>query len=148
MCAAIEYKGEKPGLDWWGINYYARGVVGPLMTPVSCPGELMTDMKYALYPASLYENIVRGSALKVPMYISEIGAADRSEDDHIRIAHIESFTRQVRAPPAAAVASLPRRVRFCASASAATEGVWLRTSAWPAAVVTACGASRRAVVRC
>eukprot|EP00892_Ulva_mutabilis_P001999 jgi/Ulvmu1/117/UM001_0121.1 len=91
----IDYKGAKPGLDWWGINYYARGVISPYLTPVSCPGELMTDMQYTLYPTGLYENIVRGSALRVPMYISEIGAADRSEDDHIRIAHIESFSRQV-----------------------------------------------------
>lgn len=56
----------------------------------------MTDMQYSLYPTGLYDNIVRGSALKVPMYISEIGAADRSEDDHIRVTHVESFTRQVR----------------------------------------------------
>lgn len=94
--AAIDIKDEKPGLDWWGINYYARGVVSAYCTPVAGPGELMTDMQYSLYPSGLYENIVRGAALRVPMYISEIGAADRSESDHIRIAHIESFSRQVR----------------------------------------------------
>lgn len=64
-------------------------------TPIAAPGEVMTDMQYSLYPSSLYENIVRGAALRVPMYISEIGAADRSESDHVRIAHIESFSRQV-----------------------------------------------------
>ena len=43
--AAIKYKAEKPGLDWWGVNYYARGAIAPYMMPAHAPGELMTDMK-------------------------------------------------------------------------------------------------------
>ena len=53
-------------------------------------------LQYTLYPPSLYENIVRGSALGVPMYITEIGAADKSDDDHIRLANIESCIHQAR----------------------------------------------------
>jgi Glycosyl hydrolase family 1 len=49
-----------------------------------------------MYPPSLYENIVRGSALGVPMYITEIGCADKSEDDRIRLANIESSIHQAR----------------------------------------------------
>jgi beta-glucosidase/6-phospho-beta-glucosidase/beta-galactosidase len=95
--AAIEYKAQKkPGLDWWGVNYYSRGIIGLFGNGVTAPGELMTDFGYSLYPEGLYENLVRGSALGVPMYVTEIGAADCSEDDHVRIAHIESFMRQVR----------------------------------------------------
>ena len=49
-----------------------------------------------MYPQSLYENIVRGSALGVPMYVTEIGCADRSDDDHLRISNIESSMNQAR----------------------------------------------------
>jgi hypothetical protein len=95
--AAIDYQGPKPICDWWGVNYYARGVVGPFLTPKFPKGEVMTDMQYTLYPKGLYECLVRGSQLGVPMYVSEIGSADRSEDDHVRVTHVSSFTNQVRA---------------------------------------------------
>lgn len=49
-----------------------------------------------MYPQSLYENIVRGAALGVPIYITEIGAADRSDDDHVRLANIEASMHQAR----------------------------------------------------
>ena len=55
----------------------------------------MTDMQYTLYPKGLYECLSRGSQLGVPLYVTEIGCADRSEDDHIRVTHVESFTSQV-----------------------------------------------------
>jgi beta-glucosidase len=94
--AAIEYQADKkPGLDWWGVNYYSRGAMGIFSNGVPARGELMTDFGYSLYPAGLYENLVRGSALGVPMYVTEIGTADKSPDDHVRIAHVESFMRQV-----------------------------------------------------
>jgi hypothetical protein len=53
-------------------------------------------MQYTLYPHSLYENIVRGSALKVPMFVTEIGCADASDDDHVRSVNIETSMHQVR----------------------------------------------------
>ena len=44
--AAIRYKAaQKPGLDWWGVNYYARGAINGFCLPAHAPGELMTDMK-------------------------------------------------------------------------------------------------------
>lgn len=44
--AAIKYQArEKPGLDWWGVNYYARGAITGWCLPAHAPGELMTDMK-------------------------------------------------------------------------------------------------------
>jgi hypothetical protein len=49
-----------------------------------------------MYPQSLYENIVRGSALGVPMYVTEIGCADKSKDDHVRIANVDSCMNQAR----------------------------------------------------
>lgn len=53
-------------------------------------------LQYTMYPQSLYENIVRGSALGVPMYVTEIGCADKSKDDHVRIANVDSCMNQAR----------------------------------------------------
>lgn len=68
-CAAFRFQeeGGRPPLDWWGINYYARGIISAYFTPASMPGEQMTDMGYSVYPEGMYENIVRGSQLGVPM---------------------------------------------------------------------------------
>jgi hypothetical protein len=46
MGAALRYKSaQKPGLDWWGVNYYSRGAITGYFMPAKLPGELMTDMK-------------------------------------------------------------------------------------------------------
>ena len=72
-------------------------------------------VQYTMYPPSLYENIVRGAALGVPMYITEIGAADKSADDHIRLANIESSVHQVRPLPcfSALACRPPARMTLC-----------------------------------
>ena len=76
---------------------------------------LRACLQYTMYPQSLYENIVRGAALGVPMYITEIGCADKSSDDHIRLANIESSIHQVR-----------RKRMFCLDGLAAAT--WQRPS--------------------
>lgn len=44
LCAAIEHQApSKPGLDWWGVNYYSRGAMGLFSQGVPARGELMTD---------------------------------------------------------------------------------------------------------
>jgi hypothetical protein len=63
-------------------------------------------VQYTMYPQSLYENIVRGSALGVPIYVTEIGCADKSPDDHIRIANIDSSMNQA-CHPALVVGGFP-----------------------------------------
>ena len=52
-------------------------------------------MQYSLFPEGLYHNIVRGAQLGVPMYVSEIGCADASADDRIRLVNIETSMHQV-----------------------------------------------------
>lgn len=49
----------RPPCDWWGINYYSRGVVGALLVPTCHPGEVMTDMPYPMYPQGLYDAVKR-----------------------------------------------------------------------------------------
>lgn len=38
--------GYKPGLDFFGVNFYSRGVVGFFCQPTCMPGEEMTEMPY------------------------------------------------------------------------------------------------------
>ncbi len=49
----------RPPCDWWGINYYSRGVVGALLVPTCHTGEIMTDMPYPMYPEGLYDAVKR-----------------------------------------------------------------------------------------
>ena len=53
-------------------------------------------MGYTVSPEGLYENIVRGSQLKIPMYVTETGAADRTEKEEARLACIETYFSQVQ----------------------------------------------------
>ena len=40
--------GGAPGCDFLGLNYYSRGVINWRFSPDCYPGEVMTDMPYAL----------------------------------------------------------------------------------------------------
>ena len=79
-------KKAKKSLDFFGLNYYSRAVIGMQMNlerpldGICFPGEVMTDMPYASYPEGLYEAIKDVSRLKVPIYITENGIADCRDD--------------------------------------------------------------------
>ncbi len=81
--AAIE---EQPLIDFVGLNYYSRVLVKAQMSiknpfvPSCYPGEIMTDMPYAIYPQGLYDAIVELSELNVPIYITENGIPDEKDD--------------------------------------------------------------------
>lgn len=83
--------------DFIGLNYYSRVIVkGQLsftepLVPSCLPGEVMTDMPYAMYPQGLYDAIVEMSELGVPMYITENGIADAKDDR--REQFIKEYTR-------------------------------------------------------
>ncbi|GIL72835.1 hypothetical protein Vretifemale_3128 [Volvox reticuliferus] len=83
----------KPPCDWWGINYYSRGVVSWCLTPTHRQQEVMTDMYYPIYPEGMYRAIKRCSEFGIPMYITETGIAD-SRDDR-RAAMIEAYLQQI-----------------------------------------------------
>ena len=49
----------KPPCDWWGINYYSRGIFSWYLCPSCRHQEVMTDMYYPIYPEGMYEAIKR-----------------------------------------------------------------------------------------
>ncbi len=80
---------EGPVSDFIGLNYYSRVIVelkltniltlnlGQAIEPSCYPGEVMTDMPYALYPQGLYYAIVEVAKTGLPIYITENGIADK-----------------------------------------------------------------------
>eukprot|EP01024_Parvocaulis_polyphysoides_P044946 TRINITY_DN4169_c0_g1_i8.p1 TRINITY_DN4169_c0_g1~~TRINITY_DN4169_c0_g1_i8.p1 ORF type:complete len:465 (+),score=48.02 TRINITY_DN4169_c0_g1_i8:12-1406(+) len=83
---------DRPPVDWVGINYYSRGVLGVVLNPVILPGEIQTDFGYAMHAEGLYDSIQLHSKIGCPMYITETGVADRK--DKMRQKWIESYTEQ------------------------------------------------------
>jgi beta-glucosidase len=90
-------KGLSKSYDFIGLNFYSRVVIesrvqkmigeyfkkGIWIDPVipSCkPGEVMTDMDYAVCAEGLYYALLDVSRLKVPIYITENGIPDDRDD--------------------------------------------------------------------
>ncbi len=49
----------RPPCDWWGINYYSRGIFSWYLAPSCRTQEVMTDMYYPIYPEGMYRAIQR-----------------------------------------------------------------------------------------
>ncbi|KAL3135656.1 hypothetical protein ABBQ38_006135 [Trebouxia sp. C0009 RCD-2024] len=84
----------KPGCDWFGINHYARGIVGLNLQPSSRGPRGVTEMGYPMYPPSLFRAIHWASKLGVPMYITENGTP-LTEDTSERSEWITGYLEQV-----------------------------------------------------
>jgi beta-glucosidase len=78
--------------DFIGINYYSRVIVGNT-GPTCMPGEIMTDMEYALYPHGIYLAIADMAPLGVPIYITENGIPDAKDQN--RALFIESYLKKI-----------------------------------------------------
>jgi len=82
-------------LDFIGLNYYSRMHVEgrlDLNEPFifkTRPKDLQTDMDYALYPEGFHKALHTISSLNVPIYVTENGVADRS--DNIRPIFIKRY---------------------------------------------------------
>mmetsp|Transcript_19157 Transcript_19157/g.34659 ORF Transcript_19157/g.34659 Transcript_19157/m.34659 type:complete len:500 (-) Transcript_19157:424-1923(-) len=66
--------------DWWGINYYSRGIFTWHLLPGRRGDEVLTDMYYPIYPDGMFRAIERCSEFGLPMYITETGIADAKDD--------------------------------------------------------------------
>lgn len=82
--------------DFIGLNYYSRAVLksqlsltDPLI-PTARPGEVMTDMPYAIYPQGLYDALIDLHETRMPIYVTENGIADKQ--DERRKIWIQSYT--------------------------------------------------------
>lgn len=80
---------RQPYFDFIGLNYYSRVVIQQLawnilaegsIVPSCKPGEVMTDMPYPMYADGLYKAIAHVAQFKVPIYITENGIADATDD--------------------------------------------------------------------
>lgn len=81
-----------PGCDYFGLNYYSKGVMDWKLQPSYSTGEIMTDMPYALWPAGLgiaLDDIGAIMGKDFPIYITETGAADNG--DKVREQCVESY---------------------------------------------------------
>jgi beta-glucosidase len=73
-------------LDFIGLNYYSRVILKSRLSlsqpfaPSHYPGEIMTDMPYAIYAEGLYNAIAKVARIGVPIYITENGIADYKDD--------------------------------------------------------------------
>ncbi len=71
-------------LDFIGLNYYSHVLVNllslPPQIPAYRPGDIPTDMPYGLYAEGLYQAIQEVAAIGVPIYITENGIADKTDD--------------------------------------------------------------------
>ncbi|KAG2442823.1 hypothetical protein HXX76_002902 [Chlamydomonas incerta] len=83
----------RPPCDWWGINYYSRGIFSWYLAPSCRKAEVMTDMYYPIYPEGMYKCIKRCSEFGIPMYITETGIADARDDR--RALMIDSYMKAV-----------------------------------------------------
>lgn len=65
-------------LDFIGLNYYSHVLIG-LTGETYRSHEIRTDMPYSIYAEGLYDAIRTVARLKVPIYISENGIADKTD---------------------------------------------------------------------
>jgi beta-glucosidase len=80
-------------LDWIGVNYYSRNIVGwPWPASVAMTGE-RTDFGWEIYPQGLYHVLRRVGGHGKPVVITENGIADAS--DNQRPGYLVAHLRQV-----------------------------------------------------
>ncbi|PKL77273.1 MAG: glycoside hydrolase family 1 protein [Candidatus Melainabacteria bacterium HGW-Melainabacteria-1] len=85
-CKAIQLDDPellKGALDFIGINYYTRFLIGPSGRMITRTKAPLTDLGWEIYTAGLLRVIQQAApyakALKVPIYITENGLADSSD---------------------------------------------------------------------
>jgi beta-glucosidase len=77
--------GGRGATDFLGLNYYSHAclktrVGRELFARAPRPGDVMTDMPYAVYPEGLYRALRDVAALGKPIMVTENGIADARDD--------------------------------------------------------------------
>ncbi|MCG8424095.1 MAG: glycoside hydrolase family 1 protein [Proteobacteria bacterium] len=78
--------GASASLDFVGLNYYShfhlRSQLGrdPWFRFVERPGDIQTDMDYAIYAEGFHRALVQIAELGLPIYVTENGVADARDD--------------------------------------------------------------------
>eukprot|EP00892_Ulva_mutabilis_P009784 jgi/Ulvmu1/7178/UM034_0087.1 len=66
----------KPKLDFLGLNYYSRLVLGGWFQMKGHEDEILSDSKFPVHAAGLTQHLLDSRCLNVPLYVTEFGAAD------------------------------------------------------------------------
>jgi beta-glucosidase len=83
-----------PALDWIGVNYYSRTLVGwPTQRTDPLAARQRTDFGWEIYPEGLYAVLRRVSRFGKPVVITENGISDADDDQ--RPAYISAHVRQM-----------------------------------------------------
>jgi beta-glucosidase len=89
-----------PALDWIGVNYYSRTLVGwPWPAETAASSAKRTDFGWEIYPEGLYHVLRRVGQYGKPVVITENGIADADDDqraDYI-VAHVRQMHRAIAA---------------------------------------------------
>ena len=91
-------------IDWIGVNYYTRKLIGPAAGPWPALAEVegplpKTDMGWEIYPDGLHHFLTRiaKTAPGLPIVVTENGMADAtSPDDPARIAYLADHIEAAR----------------------------------------------------
>jgi beta-glucosidase len=88
-------------LDWIGINYYSRTLVGWHWPPTDLPVEIgsgeRTDFGWEIYPQGLYDVLRRVGRYGKPVVITENGIADAADKQRSMyiLAHLRQAQRAI-----------------------------------------------------
>jgi beta-glucosidase len=85
-------------LDWIGVNYYSRTMVGlPWPKVGAAGGGERTDFGWEIYPQGLYDTLLRVARFGKPVVITENGIADADDDQRASyiLAHVREMHRAI-----------------------------------------------------
>jgi beta-glucosidase len=89
-----------PTLDWIGVNYYSRNLVGwpwPRADNLATSGAKRSDFGWEIYPVGLYDVLRRVGRYGKPIVVTENGIADAADElraDYI-VAHLQQAYRAI-----------------------------------------------------
>ena len=87
--------------DFVGLNYYANLLLDPFMSQAppfdahTRPGQVRTDMPYAIYAEGLWRALHRISEVGLPIWVTENGIADGADDGR-RATYIRRYLYALR----------------------------------------------------
>jgi beta-glucosidase len=87
-----------PDLDWIGVNYYSRTILGWPWPHSQHPGSgARTDFGWEIYPEGLYSVLRRVGRFGLPVMITENGISDADDDQRPAyiVAHLQRARRAI-----------------------------------------------------
>jgi beta-glucosidase len=80
-----------PAVDWFGLNFYGRVLLDPLLRPTAAPGELVNDFQQGVWPAGFKAALHAAARVGAPVWVMETGLPDAG--DGVRGAWARAYMR-------------------------------------------------------